>query len=122
MKGIFEFEIGEPKRKIGFKFGTMAMGIAEEKEGTSLKVILTAIAHKKVKVMTLLHLMYGAAVQYADHKKIPADFSVSDVSDWIEEIGLEQMQTVITEGLNQYAPKNSQPPVKTGEMTETTTV
>jgi hypothetical protein len=116
MKAIFEFEVGEPKQKIGFKFGTMALGITQRKEGKSLKQILEQLASGKVDTLTLLNILYGAAVQYADSKGKEGDFSVSDVSDWCEEIGFSEMQEVISKGLNQYVPKNSTSPApETGE-------
>lgn len=121
MKGIFEFEIGEPKKTIGFKFGTMALGVTQRKEGKSLKVILETLAKGKADALMLVHLLYGAAVQYADSRNIEPDFSVSDVSDWCEEIGFEAMQKVISEGLNQYNPKNSNSPEKKTETGETIT-
>lgn len=117
MRGVFEFDIEvseNEKRKIGFKFGTMALGKAEEKEGKSLKQLLDTLKSGKIPTMTLLHLLYGAAFAYAEQRNLPTDFSVSDVSDWCEEIGFDEMQKVIKEGLNQYVPKNSKAPAKTG--------
>lgn len=117
MKGVFEFEVGEPKKTVGFKFGMMALGIAEQKQGKSIREILETMKAGKADVMMLLHVMYGAACQYYENKKIDVDLSVDEVSDWIEDIGLEEMQRVIVEGLYQYVPKNSNSLAKTGEMT-----
>jgi hypothetical protein len=117
MKGIFEFEVGEPKKTVGFKFGMMALGIAEQKNGKSIKEILETMKAGKADILMLLHVMYGAACQYAENKKTPVDFSCDDVSDWIEEIGIEEMQRVLVDGLYQYVPKNSKSPsMKEGEM------
>jgi hypothetical protein len=122
MKGIFEFEIGEPKVKRGFKFGTYAFAIACEKDDCPLNVLLQRIgvgadevSINKVNVMTLLRVFYGAAVHYAEHVKQPADFSQSDVSDWVDELGLERINEILTNGLSQYVPKNSNSPTETGE-------
>lgn len=114
MKGVFEFDVSG--RKVGFKFGTMALAVAEKKEGKSLKQVFESLSEGKVGVMLMLHLFYGAAVQYADSKKQEVDFSVSDVSDWIDEIGIESATEMISQGFSQYVPKNSPSPAKTGEM------
>lgn len=113
MKGIFEFEVSGQKR--GFKFGTMALAIAEEKEGKSLQSIFKSLSEGKASMMLLLHILYGAAVQYATHAKQSVDFTVSDVSDWIEEIGFDAATEMISEGFKQYQPKNSESLAKTGE-------
>ncbi len=116
MQGIFEFEVGEPKKKIGFKFGTMALAVAEKEEGRSLKSILNSLSVGDVNAMLMLNILYGAAVQYADSKKTEKNFTVSDVSDWCEEIGFDKLNIAIAAGLKQYVPKNSESPAKTGEM------
>jgi hypothetical protein len=113
MKGVFEFELDG--KQVGFKLGTMALAIAEEKEGKSLKELLESLTSKDVKTITILNIFYGAAVQYADHKRKPIDFTLSDISDWCEEIGFEKLITVITEGLAQYVPKNLTSLAETGE-------
>src|SRR5687768_3326158 len=110
MKGVFEFEIEGQKR--GFKFGMMALAITEQKEGKSLKQIFDLLSEGRAEIMLTLHLFYGAAVQYADSNKMPVNFSVSDVSDWIDDIGLDAATEMLTEGFKQYAPKNSASPAK----------
>ena len=120
MKGVFEFEVGEPVKKIGFKFGTMALAKVEEKEGKPVSQILAMLQSRKVSTMMVLHILYGAAFAYAEQRGLPTDFTVADVSDWCEEIGFEKMNEVIKQGLNQHVPKNSNPPVKTGEKQEIT--
>jgi hypothetical protein len=120
-KGVFEFEVGEPKVKRGFKFGTYAFAIACEKD----KCILSEILHRigvgvdpsqaRINIMSLLHVFYGAAVHYTVSKKIKQDFDTSDVSDWLDELGLDKVNEILTEGLTQYAPKNSTSLAETGE-------
>ena len=116
MKGIFEFEIsGQPR---GFKFGTYAFSIACERDGNcDLNELFKrcGFAYKvdgglksdSPNLKTLLHLFFGAAVHYAEHKRHSLDFTLSDVSDWLDEIGLEKLTDMITEGSSQYIPKNS---------------
>ena len=122
-KGIFEFEIDGKKR--GLKFGTYGLGVACEKEKCSIDVlyrrigqpyIVTKIVDGKeekevkvdtVKLLSLLHVFYGAAVHYADHTGTEIDFRPSDVSDWLDVIGLDKVNGILKEGLEQYVPKNS---------------
>jgi hypothetical protein len=117
MKGIFK--IDETK---GFKFGTYAFAVACEQDKCTVSEILKRIGIPyeivdgdgnrvrkvdPVNIMSLLHVFYGAAVSYAQSQKHKADFQTSDVSDWMDELGLEKVDEILAEGLNQYAPKNS---------------
>jgi hypothetical protein len=124
MKGIFEFEVFEKKR--GFKFGTYGISVACEKEGCSIDELYKKcgipyngknglVKSDKPNIKALLHLFFGAAVHYTEHKKQEVDFSVSDVADWLDEIGLEKINQIIVDGLNQYVPKNSNSLAETGE-------
>lgn len=127
-KGIFEFEVNGEKR--GLKFGTYGLGVACDKEKCSVDVLYKRIGqpyiegegeNKTVKrdpvnLMALLHLFYGAAVHYAESVKREVDFSASDVSDWLDALGVDRVNEIMTEGLNQYIPKNSKSPaVEKGE-------
>lgn len=124
MKGIFEFEV--EGRKVGFKFGTYAISVACEKEGDcSIDVLFRRcgipymsgkeIRQDKPKLKSLLHLFYGAAIHFAEDNDQPTDFKPSTVSNWLDAIGLEKVNQMMTEGLNQYTPKNSPSPEKAGE-------
>jgi hypothetical protein len=125
MKGIFK--IDETK---GFKFGTYAFAVACEQDKCTLSEILKRIGIpyedvdadgnriKKVdpvNIMSLLHIFYGAAVHYAQSQKRKADFQPSDVSDWLDELGLDKVNEILANGLNQYVPKNSNSLAETRE-------
>jgi hypothetical protein len=130
MKGIFEFEV-EGGKKVGFKIGTFGLSVASEKEDCSLDILFRRCGFPyqdgtdsegnpkfkadKPKLKALLHFFYGAAVHYAEDNDRPVDFKVSTVSNWLDEIGLENLNRMIKDGLNQYVPKNSTSPAKTGE-------
>jgi hypothetical protein len=121
MKGIFEFEVGEPKVKRGFKFGTYALAIAQEKEKCSLSELFYRLGVTSdeivgnVSVLALLHVFYGAAVHYATANKQPADFTTHEVSEWLDELGFVQTETMLKEGLSTYTPKNLNSPTEIGE-------
>jgi hypothetical protein len=114
MKGIFK--IDETR---GFKFGTYAFAVACEEDKSTLSELLQKIGvgveKPNVNIMSLLNVFYGAAVHYAKHKKQKVDFGPEDVSDWLDELGLEKVNTILADGLNQYAPKNSTSPAEKGE-------
>lgn len=117
MKGIFEFEV--EGKKVGFKLGTYALSIACEKEGgCDVDVLLKRcgqpylkdgkIACDKPKLKALLHLFYGAAIHYAEDNDITDNIKVSTVSNWLDNIGAEKLNEMITEGFKQpEVPKNS---------------
>lgn len=118
MKGIFEFEV--QGKKVGFKFGTYALSVACEKEGdvdlnTLFKrcgFIYTDEKGKpkadKAKPKSVLNLFYGGALHYAEDFNQPADFKVSTVANWMDEIGEAKLMEVITKAFFTYEPKNSE--------------
>ena len=129
MKGIFEFEL-EGNKKVGFKYGTYGISISCEKEGCAVDELfrrcgmpyLTKGADGKPevradqpKLQSLLHLVYGAAVHYAEDNNIPVDFKVSTVSNWLDEIGEEKLKPMMVDSLTQYIPKNLKSLAETGE-------
>lgn len=125
MKGIFEFDVSGVKR--GFKFGTYAMSVACEKENCAVDVLLKRcgipyMANGKPKaddpkLMSLMHLFYGAAIHYAEDHNQPINFKPSTVSNWLDEIGMDGVNKMIAESFTQHVPKNSSSPVimETGE-------
>lgn len=126
VKGIFDFEIGGKKR--GFKFGTYAMAIACRAENCKVGELLKKIGlttevkegeerSGNIDLMALLNFYHAAAVAHAEHNKQPVDFTVQDVSDWLDELGEEKMAKITTEGLTQYEPKNERAPETPGATT-----
>lgn len=111
-KGIFEFEVGDPKAKRGFKFGTYAFAVACEREACSLVELLKRLGlggdeSSNVGIMSLLNTFYGAAVHYSESQNQKVDYKPSDVSDWLDEIGLDAAGDMLRGGFEQYQPKNS---------------
>jgi hypothetical protein len=119
-RGIFEFEVGGVAR--GFKFGTYALGITEREEGRPVSEILAHLEFNStpLPILTLLNIFYGSAVAYVESKKQKQDFVKSDVSDWLDELGLEKVYEMLMSGLNQYVPKNSKSPAQIGEIEKNT--
>jgi len=114
MKGVYEFEVSG--RKVGFKFGTYALSEACEKDGCSVDVLLRrcgipyveegVVKNDKINLKSFLHLFWGAAMHYAEDTGLEKDFKVSTVSNWLDEIGVENLNDMMANGLTQYVPKN----------------
>jgi hypothetical protein len=117
-KGVFEFEVSGQKR--GFKFGTLALGITEREEQTTLDQVFIRAGFNgdSPSVMTLLNLFYGAAVQYSEDKGEKVDFKKSNVSDWLDELGFEKVHSILADGMTPYVPKKNLMSL-TGSLTET---
>lgn len=111
-KSIFELKIGDKVR--GFKFGTYQMSITCQKENCTLGELIVKL-DGDVQPLTVLHVIYGAAVSFAKSKKQVIDFDESDVSDWLDELGFDVAMKLLRAGLEVYEPKNSAPPGEPGE-------
>jgi hypothetical protein len=110
-KGIYEEEInGET---VGFKFGMYASAITEKIAGKSIFEVFKGIAAPMQE--PLLHYFYGGAKAYNEHKKIDKEISVSDVADWLEEMGADKWSKIYLASIQSYIPKNGTAPVETGQ-------
>lgn len=110
MTGVFEFTIGDKQR--GLKFGMYGLKLACEFEQCTLDQLLFRIGNgggAGVSAGTLLNIFFGAATHYAKSKKQEIDFNDMDVSDWIDEIGLQKSMEYLKEGFSQFVPKNLSP-------------
>lgn len=127
-QGIFEYEVEGVKR--GFKFGTYGISVACEKEDCTVDVLYKrcgvpylekdkegnpVVKANPPKLRSLLHLVYGAAVHYAEDNGLPTDFKVSEVSNWLDALGEEAIKPMFEHGLKQYVPKNSTSLAETGD-------
>lgn len=95
---------------IGFKFGMYASHITENISGVGISTLIKNMNGEK-STTAILHYFYGAAVSYAEFKKLDKP-TLSEVADWVESIGVEESDKIFRESLG--LPKNSEAP-----MTET---
>ncbi len=102
---ISEIQVGEVKR--GFKFGTYSMAVTCKEEKCSVTELGKRLMNPEDNLETLLNFLYGAAVAYQKSKRLEVDFTPVDVSDWLDEMGLDKAMEIINEGLKQ--PKNDLP-------------
>lgn len=119
MTGVFSFDINGKKR--GFKFGTYGYAEACEKENCDLDELLARVGFgqvkRKPKLKAIIHLYYGAAVQYAEDNGQDIDFSVANVAGWLDYLGAERIQQMLLEGIKQPEIKNGSPSL-TSTVTE----
>lgn len=117
-KGTTEIEVLGVKH--GLKFGMLASGYFCEEEGITLKQMFQRLTEPTP--MTFINCIFAAARSYNESKKLPVDFDVSDVSDWIDEVGVNKISEIIFECMQVYEDKqekNAEPrEKKPGEIGE----
>lgn len=114
MKGIFEFEVNN--KKVGIRFGTRAFRLLQRKLNKTLSEILDDLGKRANEIDFLCDFFECAAQDYYITHKKEIDFNNEDMPDWIDAIGgLEPSIKVLTDGIEQYLPKNSTSLAETGE-------
>lgn len=107
--GIQEIEVNGVKR--GFKFGPYAIAVAEREDGCKAGELFKKISEGDQ--LAILNMFYGAAVAYCKVNKQTADFSSSDVSDWVFQMGIDKAMGLYTNGFKSYTEKNLKAPAPT---------
>lgn len=109
MKGIHEFEFEGKTR--GFLFNFVTLGILEERENTPIDDIIQRFSKgsKSPKLKLVLSFFHAAAINYADEKGRQIDFTLNDVSEWVQFIGFDKATGLMSNALKSTTPKNSKP-------------
>lgn len=94
MKGIISKEVGGQVRH--FHFGTQ-MFIDLEDKGISLSSFKEKMQEKMFS--TTSEILYQAAVSYCKINRKDVDFEMTDVTVWIDEIGITESIQMITDGM-----------------------
>lgn len=103
MIGNVEFEIDGKKR--GFRFGTYAIKTITKTTGIKdIHEIFKRIEKEDIEI--LLAFFYACAVHYSHHKQEKEDYNEANVSDWIDELGLEKIKEFTLQLLESYQAKN----------------
>lgn len=117
VKKIYEMEVDG--KTVGFRFNMLAFGKTCEMEGCSLDELYQKLGLGKVKqdpsIVTLNNFFFCAAVNYAEGKNIPVDFTPPDVSDWLDFYGIENSISMMTEAFKVPVIKNYQALEKPGQ-------
>jgi hypothetical protein len=117
IRNTIELEIteGEYKgKKVGFRTGTFAWGMAIRESGcvTNEEYVLR-LASEDVHAANAL--FFASAVQYAQYKGLPVDFTPAIVTEWVEDLGEDKARQLTTKLLESYVPKNSAPRKEPGQ-------
>lgn len=109
----FEFE-GKTR---GFLFNFLTLGIFEESCDVPLDEVLERFSKgsKKPKITIVLKYFHAAAVNYSQEKGRAIDFTLNDVSNWVQWIGFDKAASLMASGLKITTPKNSKPLLQTAE-------
>jgi hypothetical protein len=111
--GVAEFEVDGVKR--GFKHGTWARAVACEEMAKRKNTKYSVddldkdigLYGGEVDLTALMCFYYGCAVHYCESKKAIVDFSPVDVSDWLDELGLDKVTEITGSIFKQHEPKNA---------------
>lgn len=113
--GIHLFEVNG--KKVGLRFGTRSLRLLEKKLKEDISVILEQAVKGRSGIEFLCNIFECTAQDYYITNKIEIDFSNDDMPDWIDAVGgLNPASQIVTEGINQYFPKNSTSPEKKGDL------
>lgn len=85
-----EFTIEAKGKKRHLKFGTLCFAMFCEAEGIEFSGMIDRMV--KPKPFSFIHLFHSAAVAHCRINKVEPDFSIEDVSEWIDECGPELME------------------------------
>src|SRR5690349_6462169 len=106
--GIEEVEINGVKR--GFKFGPLAVAIAEREDGCKAGELFKKMSAGDQ--LAFLNMFYGAAVCYCKVQNVKVDFNSNDTADWFYQIGVQRAADIINNGITFYLEKNAKSPEK----------
>lgn len=127
MQKVFEVEIEGVKR--GFRFNMLAIGkacrieqcdinelfnrVIGEYEYDALGNRIAVIRHPDVESM--INFFHAAAINYHEGKSQEVNFTVQDVSDWLDHLGLERTSKMMAEALKTAKSKNQEAPIESGQ-------
>jgi len=105
--GEFKVKIGE--KEVGFRFGMLASSYTEQKAQKPIFKVFQEIATGRGS-LAVLQYFYGGAVAYNEFNDIEEKVTLAQVSEWIEEMGLEEAMRIYSESIKTHLPKNGKAP------------
>lgn len=110
-RGIFKVQLEQ--QEIGFQFGTLASAYTEEKTGISIFELFDAINTKgKYSTKYMLSYFWGGAMAYREINGIDGELKLSDVSQWIDEMGITKTFQIYIDSVKMPVIKNGMAPKK----------
>jgi hypothetical protein len=104
---MVEFEVFGKTR--GFKLGTYTFKLINQEAGTkTVEEVFEKLKEKREDFACTFY--WCCAKHWAMSAKQDVDFSEVDVADWLDELGLEQMQTISAQLFKTYITKNLKAP------------
>ena len=99
-------------KTVGFRFNMLAFGKACELEGCDLTQLYSrlGIYGGDTNLLALNHFFFAAAINYAEGKNLPIDFTKQDVSDWLDIYGIEKSMEMMTDAFKSPQIKNAEAP------------
>ena len=108
-----EFDIDVQGKKRTLRFGMLSFSLFCESEGIDIPLMAERLQNPKP--FTQINLIYAAAIAHCRINKIESDFTLDDVSTWIDEVGNVKLAELILKSMQTYLEKNQKAPVKTGQ-------
>lgn len=102
-KGLVKLTIDGKERFL--KVGTLSKAIFCEIE--NIKPADMAERLQNPQPFTIINFVFAGAQAYCDLEKIDADFDKKDVSQWIDEIGEDEIARRVSVAMVTYEPKNA---------------
>ena len=116
---MIEIEVNGEKK--GFVFGTNTFRIIRGVTGIqSMEDVMTGLGNIDKKRSQLEHVefindfLWSCAQDYARKMKLSMEFTTADVSDWMDEIGLQETMNIVAELIKSYHEKNLKAPRTAG--------
>jgi len=96
-------------KTVGFRFNMLAFAKTCELEGCDLTELYVRLGLEKgenTNLISLNNFFFAAAINYAEGKNLPIDFTKQDVSDWLDIYGIEKSMEMMTEAFKSPQIKN----------------
>lgn len=103
-RGLVEKSINN--KKVFFKFNMAAFEMLGDLQNMGLSEVIRSAAVGRIS--TLSAFLYSGAMQYCKQEKTKADFTREDTTDWIEQIGWENVLKLITDCFEAPEVKNEE--------------
>lgn len=101
----------------GFRTGTYAWGLAIRECGAiDNESFVKRLSHGDVTAATAI--FYASYVQYQQWKNLPVELNLVQISEVLEDLGIEKAQPIMDKLLESYKPKNQSPPQTVGEQNQ----
>lgn len=108
-----EFSIKPKSGKRALKFGTLSFALFCEAEGIDLPGISERLQNPRP--FTQLNLIHSAAVAHCRINRTEVDFTLDDVSTWIDDVGEAVLAELILKAVRTHVEKNLKAPAGSGQ-------